>query len=133
MKEYTPDGMFVRELFQTELVYTIEEDSEGNIYLTSPCANLDANFNGKEVNLTADYNFYVVKYDPDLNNSWSNHVEEVTCSHTDVFVNSMDEVFLGVSLFSGTYFFDDLQVEVGSGLHYVITKLNQNSGNFDWA
>lgn len=131
IKEYTPEGTFVRELFQTELIYTIEEDSQGNIYATGPCAQLDANFNGEEITLTFDYNFYVVKYDADLNYEWSNYVEEITCSFVDLAVSSNDEVFIGLSMIFGTYYFDDIMVEISQNLHYVIAKLNDD-GHFVW-
>lgn len=133
VKEYTPDGLFVRELFQTELVYAIEEDSNGNIFIAGTCSQLNANFNGSEVTMTFDYNFYMVKYDQDLNYVWSNYVEEITCSHVDVVVNSNDEVYLGVSLIVGTYFFDEIQVDIGQGMHYVIAKFNPGNGSIEWA
>ncbi len=130
--EYTPDGNFVSEFSQTELVYTMKEDSQGNLYVTGPCANDLAVFNGTEVPFTLGYNFYIVKYDIEHNYIWSNFVEDVTCPFTDLAVNAFDEVFLYAPLLAGDYFFDDIPLQVSSTLHYVIAKLDSEGGNFQW-
>jgi len=132
MKEFTPDGDFVDEFTQTELVYTMVEDSEGSLYITGPCANEEAVFNGTEVSFTFAYNLYIVKYDVERNYVWSNFVEDVTCSFTDLAVNSEDEIFLFAPLIEGEYYFDDHLLEVSSYLHYSIARLDDD-GNFSWA
>jgi len=126
--EYTPQGAFVRELVQSGTIYSLKEDDAGNIYITGTCAQTPAVFNGTEVELVDDYNFYVVKYDAELNYVWSNDVQEITCSFPDLAVMKSGEVIMAVSMLPGTYFFDDIEVEV-PGVHYVVARLDA-SGAF---
>ena len=132
LKEYTPDGNLVSEFWQTELVYTMQEDSQGNLYVTGPCASQEAVFNGEEVTLSFTYNFYVVKYDISRNYVWSNYVEDGTCPYTDLVLNSYDELFLLTPSVSGEFIFDDIVLNIPSNNHFVVAKLD-DQGAFEWA
>lgn len=131
LKEMDENGAVVNEMTQNNLVYTITEDIENSLYIAGSCAQLDANFNGTEVAMTNDYNFYIVKYDANGNYVWSNFVEEITCSVPDITVVSPEEIFLCVSMINNTYSFDNHTVTIDEYIHFVVTKIN-GDGQFDW-
>jgi len=109
----------------------MKEDELNNLYFVGTCAQNDAFFNGTNIEMTQDYNFYLVKYDQDGNYLWNNFVDEITCSQTDIAIVSPEEIYLSVTLLSGTYFFDDLPVTINEYLHYVIAKIS-GEGQFEW-
>ena len=132
LKEYTPEGNLVSEFWQTELVYTMLEDSQGNVYITGPCASQEAVFNGEEVTLSFSYNFFIVKYDLSHNYVWSNYVEDGTCPFTELVLNSEDELFVITPAISGEFMYDDILLNVPNNIHYAVAKLD-NDGAFEWA
>ncbi|MDD4372916.1 MAG: T9SS type A sorting domain-containing protein [Bacteroidales bacterium] len=115
---------------QNVLVYSIKDDSDGNIYFTGSCAGNTLNFNGTSVNNTFNDNIFVAKYSSEGLLDWVNLVETYNCTFPDIVLSSNSEVYLTASLLGGNYTFGEISHQVNEYQQFVVSRINQ-AGNFE--
>lgn len=108
-------------------------DSEGNIYATGSCANINSVYAGVSQPTQLDYTVYLVKYSSAGTFQWINYVEDITCSAPMVQVDANNAVYWAAETFLPVQL-DQFTMEgpSGGGTDFFLAKLNAN-GDYLWA
>ncbi len=130
-----PEGNTLMTITQTQVksISSLSVDTEGNMYVTGSCAEMNVDFNGTPIVNLLPYNTYLVKYNPYGQMQWMHFVQDVTCPEPQVVVRTPDEVYFCSSLF-GSYSFGTITTEGpfdGGSADFFLAKLNTD-GEFQW-
>ncbi|MGL2965807.1 T9SS type A sorting domain-containing protein [Flavobacterium sp. XGLA_31] len=129
------EGNSLMTITQTSVksIASVSVDTEGNIYATGSCAEMNVDFNGTGLINTLPYNTYLVKYNPYGQLQWMHFIEDVTCPEPQVVAHTPDEVYFS-SYLTGNYNFGPITTEGpsnGANSDFFLTRLN-SAGVFQW-
>jgi len=107
-------------------------DSDGNIYATGSCANVNSVYAGVSQPTHLDYTVYLVKYSSAGVFQWIKYVEDITCSSPLVQVDTNNFIYWAAETFIPVQL-DNITLEGPiNGVDFFLAKLN-TAGNYLWA
>ena len=133
ISKLNPNGEVISTIIQEDVanISGLSLDGDGNIIVVGSCAGWQSVFNGTPAPAPFAYTNYIAKYSVEMELSWVNFVEDVTCTFTKVVVDTDNNIYWSGPMFTSTSF-GELQSDGPAWVYdFFLVKLNA-AGEYQW-